>query len=154
MLMEDSSDEDIIENDSDDNEEDQIEVKIDVSDIEEADLPTDQPENLQVVENELEQVSSDDDDVPLAHLFMVRDKDKNIIKWKTYPSLPRNVRTRAENIVLQLPGPVREGKTAKTDLECFSLLEGGATFVEGQGKKHHEKLVENVDISSAEITLC
>ncbi|XP_054265482.1 uncharacterized protein LOC128988190 isoform X2 [Macrosteles quadrilineatus] len=92
MLMEDSSDEDIIENDSDDNEEDQIEVKIDVSDIEEADLPTDQPENLQVVENELEQVSSDDDDVPLAHLFMRavlplwKGKGKNITKslWKMW----------------------------------------------------------------------
>ncbi|KAG8274818.1 hypothetical protein J6590_099553 [Homalodisca vitripennis] len=45
----------------------------------------------------------------------------NLTKWRKH-ALPRNVRTRQQNIVTHLPGVRAAGKNSKTPKECFSLF--------------------------------
>jgi hypothetical protein len=45
----------------------------------------------------------------------------NNTKWRKEPRAP-NVRTRAHNIVVHLPGPKRDAKNAKTHTDCFNCF--------------------------------
>lgn len=45
----------------------------------------------------------------------------NVTKWRKH-ALPRNVRTRQQNIVTHLPGVRPAGKNSKTPKECFLLF--------------------------------
>ncbi|XP_022184406.2 piggyBac transposable element-derived protein 4-like [Nilaparvata lugens] len=115
LFQEESSDEDdFVENDSDDGEEDIVEEEIHDSDAEEAVQQPDE-ESLDIDED-------DGDDVPLANVYLVRDKDRNVMKWAKSPPLPRNVRTRAENIIVRLPGTKGEAREKFSEIECFNLF--------------------------------
>lgn len=112
-----SDEDDIVENDSDDGEEDIVEEEIHESDTDEAVQEPNEPD-----EEILDLDEDDGDDVPLAYVYLVRDKDKNVMKWRKNPPLPRNVRTRAENIVVRLPGPKGEARGKVSEIDCFNLF--------------------------------
>lgn len=122
LLMAESSDEDdFVNNDSDDGEDDNVEVEDHVSDTE--DVTGNQIVETTDVSVQSESGSEDDDDIPLSDLYMVRGKNKNILKWKKNPlRQPRNIRTRAENIVVRLPGPIGDAKNKTREIDCFRLF--------------------------------
>lgn len=116
-----SGEEDFVENDSDDGEVDNIEEQIHES--EEA-VPDHQANAPDEAASDNDQAASDDDgdDIPLANIYMVKDKDKNVIKWQKNAPLPRNVRTRADNLVLRLPGPKAAARNKTSSIDCFNLF--------------------------------
>ena len=62
---------------------------------------------------------NENEDLHPGQLFIGRDKTT---RWKRYMTAPRNIRTRTENIVLRLPGPVARAREAKEPLETFCLF--------------------------------
>ena len=44
------------------------------------------------------------------------------MKWRNFPPQPRNMRTRAENIIMHLPGPIGAAKSASIEINCFDLF--------------------------------
>lgn len=86
-------------------------------------------------EQEISDIDDDDDDVPLSErnrssgsanssnracsLSHYLGKDGTILNKTPFR---HNVRTRAENIIHQLPGVVPEAKSAMTELECWNLF--------------------------------
>ncbi|XP_046658756.1 piggyBac transposable element-derived protein 4-like [Homalodisca vitripennis] len=63
----------------------------------------------------------DEDNTPLGNIFYSKDKQKRVMKWNKCPLDPSNIRKRASNIVLRLPGPRGEARNTKTEIDCFNL---------------------------------
>ncbi|KAG8261417.1 hypothetical protein J6590_072898 [Homalodisca vitripennis] len=95
-----SDEEDCVAVDSDDVEVDHVEEEIYLPDEEDAEMaPTSpsSPQDMSECDNE--------DNTPLGNVFYSKDKQKRVMKWNKCPLDPSNIRTRASNIVLRLPGP-------------------------------------------------
>lgn len=78
--------------------------------------------DLEYVESEQELDSTDDqeeqDNIQSVQYYIGKDK---CTKWKKQCP-PLNSRTRSNNIVLRLPGPIGEARNAKSDTDCLNLL--------------------------------
>ncbi|KAG8305632.1 hypothetical protein J6590_065552 [Homalodisca vitripennis] len=104
-----SDEEDCVAVDSDDGEVDHVE--------EEIRLPHEEDEKWRL----LPLPCDNEDNTPLGNVFYSKDKHKRVMKWTKCPLDPSNIRTRASNIVLRLPGPRGEARNTKTEIDCFNL---------------------------------
>ncbi|KAG8287875.1 hypothetical protein J6590_027214, partial [Homalodisca vitripennis] len=111
-----SDEEDCVAVDSDDGEVDHVEEEIYLPNEEDAEMAPTSPSSPQVMSE-----CDNEDNTPLGNVFYSKDKPKRVMKWKKCPLDPSNIRTRASNIVLRLPGPRGEAGNTKTEIDCFNL---------------------------------
>lgn len=121
MLAAESSDEDeIVQDDSDDGEVDDEELEEHFSDIEDA--VDDQEPAVHHIVPPAQSYDEENNEVPLAELYLVCGANKSVIKWKKTPTELRNVRTRAENLVIRVPGPKGEARGKTSAIDCMRLF--------------------------------
>lgn len=120
-LNETNNDDEPIENDSDDCEEDILEQDLQLSDMEDIEAAEYVNENVAQEADKQNSQFTDEDEVPLARLYFTRGKNKTRLKWKLY-LLQSKVCTSAHNIIMHLPGSVREARTVNTEIQCFELF--------------------------------